>query len=417
MERGIDLSSVASGRFLSGDWFHDAVAWAATWVLLRSMAPLLCGGFSKGSPMSVRLFAMAQVCVTVRLGLSAECEMLWEAPHLVGGLLYFICLGTLAERWARTASKVFSRGALMGLCAVLCLYVPCVVDSRAEANSIRLLGFELTFSMYSYVVEASRGYLLSPAEARFFMLVNPTLVVRQRGVREGRPRLRSRGCLRIARGVAELVGAVASAQAYVVLPQLQGVADLALIFATHATALFLLHAGSASCQIGWLELLGWRIPERYVFPLFARDPVDFWLRWNTYLGAWLRRYLFTPLASSWRREFRGVRSAGLIASGGAAVSTFVLCGAGHDLANYPAAFDLSIAWTLAFLAAGVIVVSWQAVRTLASPAALDRVWWRGAGYCFAIGQTIAFGWVLWSPTAGRMNPALASVLHLEGLGY
>ena len=417
VDRGVDLSSVASGPFLSGAWLLDAVAWAATWALLRSMAPLLYGAFSRGSRFDVRVFACVQGCATLALALGTDCSMIHEAPHLMGGLVYFLSLCALVLRWAPAAAAAFSPGALFGLCAFFCMYVPCLVDFRPEANAIRLLGFELMFSFYSYIVETGSGYRLAPAEARFFLLVNPTLVVRQRGTPVGTPGVRPRGCLRIARGIAELCGAVMSAQFYVEVPEQQGALDLAFIFATHATALYLLHAGTASCQIGWLELLGWRVPERYIRPLLARDPGDFWLRWNTYLGAWLRRYLFTPLASSWRRKFRSAPVAGRTALGAAGVCTFVLCGVGHDLANYPAAFDLSIAWTLAFLVAGATVAVWLVFRTFAARIGLGGNGFRGLGYCCAIGQTLAFGWVMWSPTAGRMNPALARLLGLEGLGF
>jgi hypothetical protein len=54
------------------------------------------------------------------------------------------------------------------------------------------------------------------------------------------------------------------------------------------------HSGLASMQISLMRAAGYSVPERYRYPFLATSPLDFWRRWNVYVGTWLRRYVFLP---------------------------------------------------------------------------------------------------------------------------
>ena len=68
-------------------------------------------------------------------------------------------------------------------------------------------------------------------------------------------------------------------------------------------ALLLYHAqiycdfsGYTDMAIAAAWLLGYRLPENFAFPYFARGIGEFWRRWHISLSAWMRDYLFLPLA-------------------------------------------------------------------------------------------------------------------------
>jgi D-alanyl-lipoteichoic acid acyltransferase DltB (MBOAT superfamily) len=131
------------------------------------------------------------------------------------------------------------------------------------------------------------------------------------------------------------------------------------------------HSGVASLQIGALFMLGYRIPERYRYPLFARSPAEFWRRWNTYIGGWARIYVYTPLVMksmrSRRKHRKGISSArgqGVI-SAVAIVITFASIGLLHDIFVMSRETRLSFDATRWFVAIGCLVILWEsiAIRT------------------------------------------------------
>ena len=57
-------------------------------------------------------------------------------------------------------------------------------------------------------------------------------------------------------------------------------------------------AGGINVTLGIGEILGVRMPENFRQPFFANSLTDFWRRWHMTLTAWLRDYLFYPIALS-----------------------------------------------------------------------------------------------------------------------
>jgi hypothetical protein len=129
-------------------------------------------------------------------------------------------------------------------------------------------------------------------------------------------------------------------------------------------------SGLASFQIGALGALGYSLPERYRYPFLARSPADFWRRWNTYIGAWLKRYVFVPLARTLARSASVAMRAASRPFGVAA--TLLAIGVYHDVFVYAASLRWQSRGTLAFgLAAGFMwlwsFVAAQARRLRSAP--------------------------------------------------
>jgi hypothetical protein len=153
-------------------------------------------------------------------------------------------------------------------------------------------------------------------------------------------------------------------------------AGLAIL--TYAVVRFLLeyarHSGLASLQIGLMRQLGHAVPERYVWPLVARNPMDFWQRWNTYVGGWMARYAFRPVLRELKHR-RG-RLSVAAAYGGAVIGTFAATGLLHDVAPYLGQTGRVGAGLSAFSLIGLLVVAWVGVtRWLGARIGLARARW------------------------------------------
>jgi alginate O-acetyltransferase complex protein AlgI len=75
--------------------------------------------------------------------------------------------------------------------------------------------------------------------------------------------------------------------------------------------------------IGIGRMMGFRFPENFNMPYASTSITDFWRRWHMTLSAWLREYLYMPLAV-------GMRERGRIGVFIALMITFTLCGMWHD---------------------------------------------------------------------------------------
>jgi alginate O-acetyltransferase complex protein AlgI len=76
--------------------------------------------------------------------------------------------------------------------------------------------------------------------------------------------------------------------------------------------------------IGSARLFGYRFPENFNWPYLATSPREFWGRWHMTLSRWIKDYLFTPLAVS----FRGAKAYMLLA----VMISMGICGLWHGAA-------------------------------------------------------------------------------------
>ena len=79
-------------------------------------------------------------------------------------------------------------------------------------------------------------------------------------------------------------------------------------------------SGYSDIAIGTAHMLGFKLPENFNMPYFARNITEFWQRWHISLSTWLRDYLFLSLGGS--RKSRTKMSINLMI-------TMTLCGLWH----------------------------------------------------------------------------------------
>jgi hypothetical protein len=193
------------------------------------------------------------------------------------------------------------RLALLGTLALSFVAIPAAWLTGAAVPMV-VVGWEGMLSAYSYVVDSPSATATVQASL-FFVLVNPTVVYADRGAQIGDPRLDIAALFRMLTGVLTMLGrnavlAVVATTAWFSSVDLADVITVRTYVQFCSTQLVLLlglycaHSGLASVQIGWMRLLGHQVPERYVYPFLSRTPLEFWARWNTWIGRWAHRYLY-----------------------------------------------------------------------------------------------------------------------------
>jgi len=242
----------------------------------------------------------------------------------------------------------------------------------ADARALQTLGWELGLAAYSYSLEAAK----SPRDCTlgnclFFILVDPTVVFVERGRPVG-PAGLDGAALR--RGVGGLVASSVSHGLKLALRRvamlsyvpisavgtLSGYGRFVLHFGARLIAEYAAHSGRASLHIAWMRLVGYDVRERYVWPLFSRSPSEFWRRWNTYVGSWARRYLFTPALLSLRRGHS--RLPAVLATVVAVLVSFGVMGFTHDLVGFAKYSVLGISGTFLFATHGALLLAWLGVQ-------------------------------------------------------
>jgi hypothetical protein len=283
---------------------------------------------------------------------------------------YFFIAALIVHRFGGLLPAPFIRGGGLLLVSLLALVVaPAVLVHAPAVVAMVVVGWELTLSAHSYAVdtiEASRRATLG--EGLFFLLVNPTLAYRERGFREGPPRLRWRALLRLGAGSLTIFGrdivlvttAAVPALRPFDLTEIRDAAGYGRFCGTQllmGLGLYCAHSGLASVQIGWMLLLGHRVPERYRRPFLATSPQDFWHRWNTWVGRWAHCYLFVPVGHPAARRW------GSLGSTGALVFAFVGVGLLHDVGFWALNLGHGRGWSLRFSAVfalcALLILVWR----------------------------------------------------------
>jgi hypothetical protein len=288
-----------------------------------------------------------------------SCAVLY-AYLLVASLLFYKMPPAVRRRTV-TRPGLFVLG-----CAIF-LVAPMLILPHPAKPFALVLGWDLMLSGYSYCVSvAEREPSDAPTLSKclFFLLVNPVLVYPLAGRAVRQPGFYREGFRRCAIGLVAL--AFSSA---VMLPLSVAAQDghfgvfslpessRPIVFGPlRFLAEYGSHAGLAALQIGLMGQLGYDLPERYNRPLLATSPLDFWRRWNTYVGEWARRYVFWPISvrAGRARLLRGGRTALAVS----VVATFAFTGVLHDAAFYFGDFVVSSRGTLTFLAASLFLLCW-----------------------------------------------------------
>lgn len=270
--------------------------------------PLLCGLAFQPRPQLghatrvVVSFALCAVLAAREIGAS------FLLLATAGYLYFFVLTFSLAKHETSrevdpmrpdTAQRtLFGRFIVFVLLLVLYVVVPATMFSAGSDLQLALMawGWDRSLAAYSYI-RRPRAATASIGAAFFFLFVNPELVF------PGHAKVcPPRFVLGAARA---LWGAFLLAAVVVLPPWLERATSMTSVRALTAIGLqgssavvwlYAAHSGLAHLQLGLLRLLGFAVPERYRYPLFAASPREFWTRWNIYMASWVRVYLYLPIA-------------------------------------------------------------------------------------------------------------------------
>ena len=332
-------------------------------VLWLRTLPILCclvtaKQLSVGTRAGGGAFALAFVALICSL--VGWASALWAAI----GYAYFLSCAVGLYYCASEYRSHVSGPLLFIACAGLFLFAPDYSFPAAATAVFLSLGWDLSLSGYSYWVD-SGNKKASLSDCLFFLLVNPVLAFPERGkYRAECVGLSVAGLKRGASGVALLLVGVLGikfADVQWQLPWMDSPAAGAVVAVASVVvwmlAIYASQAGLASVQIAALGVLGHAIPERFCSPLSATSPADFWRRWNTYVGGWIKRYVFFPLAVRWSRARSPVLRS--LAKALALVVAFLAMGALHDLYRLVESHSLGLRWTASFLAFAMMIGAWE----------------------------------------------------------
>jgi hypothetical protein len=310
-------------------------------------------------------FKSAAALISIALAGACYERALLPLPKLVVAYTYLLLATALVPRAALWLRRGWlSQGAIFVGAATFFFVVPAIALTSDVKGALLVIGWDITLSAYSYCVEMSKTKTPpSWPECCFFLLVNPTLVYTQRGTRVAVPGLHVRSLWRCTYGT--LMFFAVSAFIWPLhtslnqrLPRTSSISIFAL-FVTQGLLRFIIEywrqAGLANFQIGLLRQAGYVLPERFTSPLQSRSLLDFWRRWNTYVGQWLLRYIFWPLSFRLGRMCDRRKGSALTAAV-SVIITFAVIGILHDAYPYAAAFVLKIQMTEIFVCNGLAVV-------------------------------------------------------------
>jgi hypothetical protein len=251
---------------------------------------------------------------------------------------------------------------VLPLAGVLFLLVPGTALATRSNELLLLLGWELVLSIYSYCVERRLGRSGgSWFECVSFVLVNPAIVYPRRGKVVSASVVSPGGRIRVLRGTLAMACACAIGAARADSNFGDALSSSVAAGGTRLLQTYFGHLGLAAMQIGLVCELGWVLPERYLSPIRATSPKDFWRRWNTYVGGWLRMYIFVPLAFAISRRTRKAKHpipSNLIQVA-CAMSCFLFIGVLHDLYLSAAGRQLTYVSTIWFAGNGLLLVVWE----------------------------------------------------------
>ncbi len=304
---------------------------------------------------------------------------LWRLPWVALVWVYYLVASVGVHRLSGfMVEGLLTRGAAFVVLVGIYLLLPGLLFSGLAISAFLVVGWGLTMSSYSYCAETSRPGTATPslADCLFFLLVNPTLHYGQRGtnVRESPVGSRYGGLGRAMVGVGVvLLGAgvlrplsnfIGAGPGAALLPAGVGLASYGFV---RLLLEYAAHSGLASIQIGFTRFLGWRVPERYNYPLAATSPMDFWRRWNIYVRVWLEAYVFLPLA---RRCARANLSRKVYPAA-AAVATLIASGLLHDAYVFAGRQVLVTTFLELFLVAGALLIVWRYMGRLGTAIAVS----------------------------------------------
>lgn len=292
----------------------------------------------------------------------------WE---VCGGFAYFMALSIIFHGLRKLVqSGQVGKISVLLASAIAFQLVPALLFRGPGAATTHVIGWELMLAAFSYVVDAARpGEEPQLADGLFFLLINPVLVFAERGHRLDTARVDRRALTYLALGMG---GLIAQASLHIFVSgglfgapksplEISRVVTCARWVALCLIQFLIIYAGLAglgNLQVGLMRCAGYHVPDRFVWPLFARSPGEFWERWNAYVAHWFTRYVFIPIARTRTTWFRSISFRYTIAT----LVTFTAVGLAHEYALLLQYGRARGAPTSVFVVAALIVIFWKSAR-------------------------------------------------------
>ncbi len=146
-------------------------------------------------------------------------------------------------------------------------------------------------------------------------------------------------------------------------------------------------SGYSDIVIGLSRLFGVKVPENFQRPYLAVNISDYWQRWHISLSAWVRDYVFNPLAIRWRGWTYGAPMASF--------SSMVILGLWHGLELKYLLFGV---WHGLLLASYQVYRQLFAKKPLGKRLAKSKAWSLG-GWCFVVVNAVLSHMLFAVPTA------------------
>ena len=276
----------------------------------------------------------------LRRAVLAACNVAWLAlflPNLESwvGLAIFLGSGYAAARVlrARPSSLVFSGYLAVLLVAFASLqryeFLGWIGADLLTTSAVRIIGLSyMLFRQIHFIVDSMQGQIQRPTLWSylnyqlnlFTLLAGPIMRYPQFVAYWSDPRSDgldrhgvAKAYLRILIGMLKItgvgalcllvyekagdrmgmmvVGSLAASDASVLIVFL-------VMFYAYPAYVYMNFSGYCDVVIAGASLIGMSVPENFDRPYLARNMIDFWNRWHTTLGFWIRDYLFTSMYKS-----------------------------------------------------------------------------------------------------------------------
>lgn len=160
--------------------------------------------------------------------------------------------------------------------------------------------------------------------------------------------------------------------------QRAGSGDLWLATVAYGLQLYLDFTAYVDMARGTAFLMGLSLPQNFDFPYFSTSISEFWRRWHTTLGDWLRNYLYFPLGGSRVGLFRTCLNLLIV---------MLIAGIWHG-----ASWGF-IVWGILH---GLALVIHRLVEAISQQLKFEKIWesWLGILVSWLLTQSIVFGgWI------------------------
>lgn len=353
------------------------------WVLIRRDA--LWAQRLAGTVMFLSGVAFAHA-----MGVELE-ELLVRAPIMI---VYLACVGYVVAA-SLPALRRMGRIGQTGILLAAYLGLPAFAGASGYLAPTVAFAWERMLAAYSLC--QTPGLTSTEHDVRrhtVFLALDPSLVfhLRAKPVTDDSWKRRGGAMARLGLGCIALAADGMISQRFPALLVVPGVESLwtplgtlhvAIFSLTTFVALYMAHSGVAHVQIGFARVTGMRLQERYHFPFLARSPLEFWRRWNIWMGVWIKSYVFTPAARSLQRH--RVPSGVSLALG--VLVSFIATGALHAIATIAilpstTGVQIGVGQVLAFVSIGCVAILWEGLRRIVRWALPERLL-RVAGRLFS----------------------------------